>query len=55
MVLREATGSQALVGWQGADGSSPWDVNDTEGNGTYVQGTLHIYISRELLARERLA
>jgi len=29
---------QQLTGWQGADGSSPWDVNDTEGNGTYVAG-----------------
>ena len=30
--------SQAFTGWEGADGSSPWDVNDTEGNGTYVKG-----------------
>jgi hypothetical protein len=31
-------GGQAFTGWEGADGSSPWDVNDTEGNGTYVKG-----------------
>jgi hypothetical protein len=31
-------GSQAFTGWEGANGSSPWDVNDTEGNGTYVKG-----------------
>jgi hypothetical protein len=24
--------------WGIADGTSPWDVNDTEGNGTYVEG-----------------
>jgi hypothetical protein len=24
--------------WGNADGTSPWDVNDTEGNGTYVEG-----------------
>jgi len=24
--------AQRFTGWQGADGSSPWDVNDTEGN-----------------------
>jgi len=42
----KATGSQALVGWQGADGSSPWDVNDTEGNGTYVAGhTPYLYFA----------
>ena len=35
----KATGSQAITGWQGADGSSPWDVNDTEGDGTYVAAT----------------
>jgi hypothetical protein len=30
--------NQQLTGWQGAAGNSPWDVNDTEGNGTYVKG-----------------
>jgi hypothetical protein len=29
---------QAFTGWEGASGASPWDVNDTEGNGTYVKG-----------------
>jgi hypothetical protein len=24
--------------WGNADGTNPWDVNDTEGNGTYVEG-----------------
>lgn len=24
--------------WGSADGTSPWDINDTEGNGTYVEG-----------------
>ena len=24
--------------WGSADGTSPWDVNDTQGNGTYVEG-----------------
>jgi hypothetical protein len=24
--------------WGNADGTSPWDVNDTEGNGTYIEG-----------------
>jgi hypothetical protein len=24
--------------WGSADGTSPWDANDTEGNGTYVEG-----------------
>jgi hypothetical protein len=24
--------------WGCADGTSPWDVNDTEGNGTYIEG-----------------
>jgi len=30
--------NQRFTGWQGADGSCPWDANDTEGNGTYVAG-----------------
>ena len=30
--------NQAFTGWEGASGRSPWDVNDTEGNGTYVEG-----------------
>jgi hypothetical protein len=30
--------NQAFKGWEGASGRSPWDVNDTEGNGTYVEG-----------------
>jgi len=29
---------QAFTGWEGASGRSPWDVNDTEGNGTYMEG-----------------
>ena len=24
--------------WGFADGTSPWDANDTEGNGTYIEG-----------------
>ena len=27
-----------LSSWGIADGTSPWDANDTEGNGTYVEG-----------------
>ncbi len=35
---------QSSSPWQTADGSSPWDVNDTEGNGTWVDGhTPHLY------------
>jgi len=30
--------SQQFTGWEGASGRSPWDVNDTQGNGTYVEG-----------------
>jgi hypothetical protein len=30
--------NQAFTGWEGASGRSPWDVNDTEGNGTYAEG-----------------
>ena len=30
--------NQQFTGWEGASGRSPWDVNDTEGNGTYVEG-----------------
>ena len=30
--------NQQFKGWEGASGRCPWDVNDTEGNGTYVEG-----------------
>jgi len=30
--------NQAFKGWEGASGRCPWDVNDTGGNGTYVEG-----------------
>ena len=30
--------SQALPKWGGATGDNPWDVNDTEGNGTNISG-----------------
>jgi hypothetical protein len=32
------TSARAHPIWGIADGTSPWDVNDTEGNGTYVEG-----------------
>jgi hypothetical protein len=32
------TPARAHPVWGIADGTSPWDVNDTEGNGTYVEG-----------------
>jgi hypothetical protein len=32
------TPARAYPVWGIADGTSPWDVNDTEGNGTYVEG-----------------
>jgi hypothetical protein len=32
------TSTRAHPVWGIADGTSPWDVNDTEGNGTYVEG-----------------
>jgi hypothetical protein len=32
------TPARAYPIWGIADGTSPWDVNDTEGNGTYVEG-----------------
>jgi hypothetical protein len=32
--------------WEGAYGANPWDINDTEGNGTYVSGhSPHVYYS----------
>jgi hypothetical protein len=38
--LFRAVGAGGIRGGElgSADGRSPWDVNDTEGNGTYVQG-----------------
>jgi hypothetical protein len=32
------TSTRANPIWGFSDGTSPWDVNDTEGNGTYVEG-----------------
>src|SRR5262249_40322288 len=32
------TPARAYPVWGIADGTSPWDANDTEGNGTYVEG-----------------
>jgi hypothetical protein len=32
------TSTRAHPVWGIADGTSPWDLNDTEGNGTYVEG-----------------
>jgi hypothetical protein len=41
-VFREAicNTNQQFTGWEGASGKCPWDVNDTEGNGSYVEGHL---------------
>jgi hypothetical protein len=42
--VKSTWGGQQLTGWGGADGSSPWDVNETEGRaftnppGAYVEG-----------------
>ena len=30
--------NQQFTGWEGASGRCPWDANDTEGNGTYMEG-----------------
>src|SRR4030095_7570456 len=30
--------SHSNTPWGFADGTSPWDANDTEGNGTFVEG-----------------
>jgi hypothetical protein len=40
IVLFRAEGASGVHGGTlgSADGTSPWDVNDTEGNGTYVEG-----------------
>jgi hypothetical protein len=40
IVLFRAMGASGIYGgvMDSADGTSPWDRNDTEGNGTYVQG-----------------
>ena len=44
MVSPQGGSSQAFTGWGGADGSCPWDVNETEGKaltnppGAYVEG-----------------
>jgi hypothetical protein len=35
---RETSTRHGIPIWGIADGTSPWDMNDTEGNGTYVEG-----------------
>jgi hypothetical protein len=36
--FRESAPRGISLPWGMADGTSPWDANDTEGNGTYVEG-----------------
>jgi hypothetical protein len=40
LALFREIGASGVQGgtWGSADGTSPWDVNDTQGNGTYVEG-----------------
>ena len=38
LVNYRETSARARPVWGLADGTSPWDANDTEGNGTYVEG-----------------
>jgi hypothetical protein len=46
VIYRENGGVPANTNYAPADGTSPWDANDTEGNGTYVEGhSPHLFIS----------
>ena len=48
IVLYRAIGGSGKLGgnWGTADGTDPWDMNATEGNGTYVEGHApHLYES----------
>ena len=36
--VNQACVSGAVCGWEGIDGQCPWDANDTDGNGHFVEG-----------------